>query len=105
MVRLLDSQTEVSINKSAEVNAVLHGYALTIHKSQGSEWDKVFCIFHQSHACGLNRECLYTAVTRAKEELFIICEPETLTKGIKTQRIKGDTLAQKALYFKGRAEK
>ena len=52
----------------------------------------------------LQRELLYTAVTRAKEELYIICEPETFIKGILGQRVKGNTLAEKAEYFKGKID-
>jgi ATP-dependent exoDNAse (exonuclease V) alpha subunit len=50
----------------------------------------------------LQRELLYTGVTRAREELYVICEPESFTKGITSQRIKGNTLAEKAEYFKGK---
>ena len=102
VIRLLDTATEITITKAAEVNALLHAYALTVHKAQGSEWRKVFLTFHQSHATMLQRELLYTAVTRAREELYVICEPETFTKGITSQRIKGETLAEKAEYFKGK---
>ena len=41
------------------------GYALTVHKAQGSEWDRVFLLLHQSHNTMIQRELLYTAVTRA----------------------------------------
>ncbi|RLA59174.1 MAG: hypothetical protein DRQ89_14395, partial [Epsilonproteobacteria bacterium] len=102
VIRLDDTGAEVELTKAAEINALLHAYALTVHKSQGSEWRKVFFTLHQSHATMLQRELLYTAVTRAKEELYIICEPESLTKGILSQRIKGDTLAEKAEFFKGK---
>ncbi|KKL22816.1 hypothetical protein LCGC14_2431630 [marine sediment metagenome] len=102
VVRLLDSDSTLKLSKAAEVNGLLHSYALTVHKAQGSEWNKVFVIFHWSHATMLSRELLYTAVTRAKEELYIICEPESFTKGIISQRIKGETLAEKAEYFKGK---
>jgi len=105
VVRLLDSGTTVKLTKAAEVNNLLHSYALTVHKAQGSEWRKVFLTLHQSHATMLQRELLYTAVTRAREELYIICEPESFTTGIKSQRIKGNTLAEKAEYFKGKLEK
>lgn len=104
VVRLLDTGSEITITKAAEVNALLLAYALTIHKAQGSEWRKVFLTLHQSHATMLQRELLYTAVTRAKEELYVICEPESFTKGIKSQRIKGDTLAEKAEFFKGKQQ-
>lgn len=52
----------------------------------------------------IQREILYTGVTRAKEELFVICEPDTFVKGINRQRIKGDTWQEKAEYFKGKLD-
>lgn len=104
-LRMMDSDTEKTITKAAEVNALILGYALTVHKSQGSEWDKVFLLFHNSHATMMQRELLYTAVTRAKKELFIICEQDTFTTAVKSQRIKGNTLLEKAEYFKGKQER
>ncbi len=103
-LRMNDSDVEVKLNTAGDINAILLGYALTVHKSQGSEWRKVFFICHQSHATMLQRELLYTAVTRAREELYIICEPETFMKGITSQRVKGNTLAEKAEYFKGKID-
>jgi len=103
-IHLLDSDTVIDVSKASAVNALLHAYALTVHKAQGSEWRKVFLILHQSHATMLQRELLYTAVTRAKEELYVICEPESFTKGIISQRIKGNTLREKAEFFKGKAD-
>ena len=52
----------------------------------------------------IQRELLYTAVTRAKEELFVICESDTFEKGITRQRIPGSTWQEKAEYFKGKLE-
>ena len=52
----------------------------------------------------IQRELLYTAVTRAKEELYVVCEEDTFEKGIISQRIKGNTIAEKAEHFKGRLE-
>jgi exodeoxyribonuclease V alpha subunit len=103
-VRLLNSEEEVSLQTASEINSLLLGYALTVHKSQGSEWRRVFLALHQSHATMCSRELLYTAVTRAKEELYIVCEKETFVNGIKSQRIKGNTLAEKAEFFKGKKE-
>lgn len=102
VVNLLDSGRQLSISKASDVNSLLHAYALTVHKAQGSEWRKVFLCLHQSHATMLQRELLYTAVTRAREELYVICEPESFTKGIVSQKIKGNTLAEKAEWFKGK---
>src|SRR5258708_4885662 len=89
---------------ASEVNSLIFGYALTIHKAQGSQWEKVYCIFHNSHNRNLQRELLYTAITRAQKELYIICEPETFVQGVLSQHIIGNTLAEKADYFKGKKE-
>lgn len=101
-IRRKDSDVDMELSTSAAINSLALGYAITVHKSQGSEWRKVFFIAHQSHATMLQRELLYTAVTRAREELYIICEPETFTKGIINQRIKGETLKEKFAQFRGR---
>jgi exodeoxyribonuclease V alpha subunit len=105
VVRLLDTAQELTVSKASEVNALLLAYALTVHKAQGSEWRKVFFCLHQSHATMMQRELLYTGVTRAREELYVICEPETFTKGILSQKIKGNTLKEKAVFFKGKLTK
>ena len=101
---LVDSERTVQIKSAGEIDALILGYAITIHKAQGSEWSKVFLCFHHTHATMIQRELLYTAVTRAKDELFVICESDTFEKGIIRQRIKGDTWQEKAEYFKGRLE-
>lgn len=101
-IRMNDTEAEVTLSSAGDINSLLLGYALTVHKSQGSEWRKVFFVMHQSHATMNSRELLYTAITRAREELYIICEPDTFVKGIASQRVKGDTLAEKAEFFKGK---
>lgn len=93
-----------SINTASEINGLIFGYALTIHKSQGSQWPKVYCIFHNSHNRNLQRELLYTAITRAQKELYIICEPETFIQGVLSQHIVGNTLEEKAKFFIQKAE-
>jgi exodeoxyribonuclease V alpha subunit len=103
-LQLLDTDREVTVNNAGQLNNLILGYAITVHKSQGSEWEKVFLCLHQSHATMLQRELLYTAVTRAKKDLFIICEEESFQKGITSQRIKGNTLAEKAEFFKGKLD-
>lgn len=103
-IRMKEDGEEITLSKAAEINALLLGYALTVHKSQGSEWRKVYLILHQSHNTMISRELLYTAVTRARKELFIVCEKDTFEKGIISQKVKGNTIAEKALYFQGRRE-
>lgn len=51
-----------------------YGYAISVHKSQGSEWDKVVLIEETTYYWDdeFYNRWLYTAVTRAREKLFII---------------------------------
>jgi exodeoxyribonuclease V alpha subunit len=101
---MCDSEQEVRIDKAADVNSLLLGYCLTFHKAQGSEYRRVFLVLHQSHNTMISRELLYTGVTRAREELYIICEDDTFIKGITSQRVKGNTLQEKAEYFRGKLD-
>lgn len=93
------------LSAAADVNNLTGGYALTIHKFQGSEARKVFLIMHHTHGMMNSRELLYTAVTRAREHLHIVCETDTFYKGIKSQAIKGNTIEEKATFFRGKLKK
>jgi len=95
----------VQVKAAATINALILSYTLTVHKSQGSEWKRVFLILHSSHNTMIQRELLYTACTRAREMLYVICEPDSFMKGILGQRIKGNTLKEKAEFFKGKLER
>ena len=54
-------------------------FAMTIHKSQGSEYDQVLIMFPKAADDRiLTREILYTAVTRARQKAFIQVSPEQL---------------------------
>lgn len=51
---------------------LVSAYAMTIHKSQGSEFEKVaICVNDTKNSDMLSRELLYTAITRAKERVVI----------------------------------
>ena len=92
----------ISIDSRGQVNNLTLAYATTCHKAQGLESKRVFILTHKCHNILLNREWLYTAVTRAKETLTILCERDTFIGGINKQQIKGTTLEEKAEYFKGK---
>lgn len=89
----------IMLDSAAEINNLALGYSMTVHKAQGSEWRKVFLVIHHSNAAMLSRELLYTAVTRAREDLTILCETESLVRGVEIQKIKGDTLEDKLSHF------
>jgi superfamily I DNA/RNA helicase len=86
-------ETSLYILKEAYINdehfnalKVKFGYAVTCHKAQGGEWDKV--ILNCKHSSkGLNSEYfrwLYTGITRTKENLFLINTPNIDIKMIST---------------------
>lgn len=101
-VQLAHTDEEVLLETANDINNLIGGNAITVHKAQGSEWERVFFIMHNSHAVMNQRELLYTAVTRARSFLYILCEVDTFEKGIMSQRIIGNTLAEKAEFFKGK---
>ena len=47
-------------------------YAATVHKSQGSEFPVVIAIVHRAQTFMLNRNLLYTAVTRAQRSAIVL---------------------------------
>ena len=60
-------------------------YALTVHKAQGGEWRKVLLVLPPERGPIFNRNLLYTAVTRAKEELWILGDKKTINYMIGSQ--------------------
>lgn len=91
-------QTE-SLDSAGEIGKLELGYAITVHKSQGSEYRRVFFISHETQAMMHFRELIYTAVTRAKEELIVVCPPAMFVKGINTQKLPGKDLEAKLIAF------
>ena len=60
---------EISPHRLTGVDTV---YAMTVHKSQGSQFDEVALILPEPTSAILTRELLYTAVTRAKQRLVVV---------------------------------
>lgn len=67
---------------------VATAYAMTVHKSQGSEFDTVAVVFDDSNRRLLSKELIYTAVTRAKERVQIYATPSALDTAITTPTIR-----------------
>jgi exodeoxyribonuclease V alpha subunit len=55
---------------------------MTVHKSQGSEFDEIVLVLPERPSPILTRELLYTAVTRARRQLTIIGDLKVLRRGI-----------------------
>lgn len=66
-----------------DMNMVGLGYAITIHKSQGSSIDNVILCTPQSHIFMLNSNLLYTGLTRMRKKLYHLGEIKTVNMAIK----------------------
>lgn len=106
----LDGQTTSSVATRGDINKMAFGYCITIHKSQGSEWRKVYLVATKHHLPMLSRELLYTGMTRAKKELHVIYSPQSapgrkdssIAKSVLRQVIPGNSWQQKVEHFKGK---
>lgn len=61
-------------------------YALTIHKSQGSEYPQVVIVCAKAHYIMLQRNLLYTALTRARERATIVGEMEAVKQCVRNDK-------------------
>jgi exodeoxyribonuclease V alpha subunit len=68
----LENAPRTVVYDRAELQHLELGYALTIHKSQGSEWPVVIVVCHSVHGRMLTRKLLYTALTRASQKVVLI---------------------------------
>ena len=68
-------------------NNFRHGYAISIHKAQGSEFNMVIIPFVNSFKRMLYNKLVYTAVTRAKNKLILVGDPNSFIYGVKNDYI------------------
>lgn len=76
---LVEFDDEFHVQFDADGDDLLNlelAYALSVHKSQGSEYPAVIVVLTKSHSFSLYRKLLYTAVTRGKLKVVIIGDPE-----------------------------
>ncbi|GAA0092968.1 ATP-dependent RecD-like DNA helicase [Paraclostridium bifermentans] len=76
-------------------------YAITVHSSQGSQWESVISAFDTSMWMLLNVEMLYTALTRASKHQTLIAEDRAIRHAIKTveQKTKQTYLSRFLMYL------
>ena len=70
----------------SELDEVQLAYATSIHKSQGSEYPVVVIPLAMQHYTLLERNLIYTGVTRGKKLVIIIGQPKALTRAVKNKR-------------------
>lgn len=72
----------VEYNKE-DLQMIRHAYAISIHKSQGSEFSHVIMPISKQYYKMLYNKLLYTGVSRAKKSLVVIGEPESFMMAVK----------------------
>lgn len=75
---IIDFDTSQVRFTPANYNKFKHGYAISIHKSQGSEFDTVVVPIFKTYNKMLYRKLYYTAITRAKKKLIMIGDMSSL---------------------------
>lgn len=65
-----------------DLGNIKHGFIISIHKSQGSEFDLVVIPVTHSYHRMLYRKLIYTGITRAKKKLILIGEPDAFVNSV-----------------------
>ena len=86
----IDKKLEITISfmgnkvkyKSGEFDNFSLAYAISVHKSQGSEYDNVVIVLAKSFKRMFYNKLIYTAVTRAKQTLIIIGNIESFNSSV-----------------------
>lgn len=97
VLRLWFEGTDGSFKKISPAQVPLHepGWALTIHKSQGSEFEEVVVVLPELDSPVLCRELLYTAVTRARAKLSLVAQEDIFKSSVEKKTLRYSGLAER----------
>ena len=73
---------------TGDLDELVLAYAMTIHKSQGSEYPAVIVLVHTQHYVMLQRNLLYTAITRGRKLVLVIGVPYAVNRAIETNTVR-----------------
>jgi RecD/TraA family predicted helicase len=68
--------------KNSELNNIELGYAISVHSSQGSQYKKTIVAMDMSSYTLLTSNMIYTAMTRASEQLIVVSQPSAFKKSV-----------------------
>lgn len=68
--------------KPKDYKSIKHGYAISVHKAQGSEFDIVVMPIIKEYNIMLYKKLVYTAITRAKKSLILLGDPVYFSKAV-----------------------
>ena len=95
MVACFESSDGVHEVSTARLPDHTTAFAMSIHKSQGSEYEEVAIVLPDADHRILSRELLYTAVTRARTSILLYASPAALTRAIETPTVRVSGLARR----------
>ena len=78
----IDFEGNVVEYEKKNLKQIKHAYAITIHKSQGSEFEHVIMPISNSYYKMLYNKLIYTGVSRAKKTLTIVGDPHSFAKAV-----------------------
>ena len=83
-----------------DFNKIKHGYIISIHKSQGSEFDMVIMTMSFDYKRMLYKKLIYTGVTRAKRKLILIGQPDAFAYSVHNNNVyeRKSKLLEKIMY-------
>lgn len=81
-IRIAFSDNRIVEYGPDDLELIEHAYATTVHKSQGSEYAAVILLWLPSFYKMLRRDIFYTAITRAKEKVWIVGNQKAVAMGI-----------------------
>ena len=84
---MVDYEGELVSYEQGELDEIQLAYCITIHKSQGSEYDCVILPLVSAHYIMLEKNLIYTAITRAKKLLIVIATEQILRTAIGRERV------------------
>ena len=85
---IADFDGEQHVFERGEMNEVALAYAISIHKSQGSEYPVVIVPLLKAHFMMLQRNLVYTAITRGKKKVFLVGEPAAYSMAVRNAESK-----------------
>ena len=88
---LISFDEHIVTYRASEFDNLTLAYAISIHKSQGSEFDNVIMPILPSYQIMLKKRIIYTGLTRSKEKLIIIGNKDTLQNALKNQEYQRQT--------------
>lgn len=107
-VRIEFSEDRVVEYTAEDMSSIEFAYAATVHKAMGSEYDTIIMPILKAHTILLDRNLVYTAVTRARRKVILVGQKDVLFMAIHREKIRrrNTKLGERiGLYYKAFSKK